>query len=464
MEVDNYRSATAEHSRAQVEKQIFTELENGRYRISSERSNIVSAIGAIPKKNSSDVRLIHDASRPAGNALNDYATTNHFKYQSIQDAVDLVTPGCYFAKLDLANAYRCVKIHPSNFKATGLKWRFTGDKHDTYLIDERLPFGAARSPEIFNRLTQAVREIMKRKGYDTIIAFLDDFLVIGRSYGECLQTLNELLRLLRHLGFQINYKKIEGPTREITFLGIVLNSITMNLSIPEEKLRDVESTMKSFLTSQKVNKRKIQSLVGKLNWITQCIYGGRFHMRRLIDRCNTLKKPWHRTHLTTEMRKDILWWLSFMRSFNGTVPMLDCRPATPVSIDSCKKAAGAFFHGDFIHTQWKQDISYLPINYLEVLALEPAVLRWAPLWANKKVFVHSDSQAACSIINRGSSKNPLVMDSLRRVFYLSAVFNFRLKAIYYKGSYNCLADCASRLHEPGKLHALYQNMSNIGYF
>ena len=68
-------------------------------------------------------------------------------------------------------------------------------------------------------------------------------LVIGRSYGECLQTLNELLRLLRHLGFQINYKKIEGPTLEITFLGIVLNSITMNLSIPEENLRDVESTM-----------------------------------------------------------------------------------------------------------------------------------------------------------------------------------------------------------------------------
>lgn len=186
--------------------------------------------------------------------LNDYATTNHFKYQSIQDAVDLVTPGYYFAKLDLANAYRCVKVHPSNFKATGLKWRFTGDKHYTYLTDESLPFGAARSPEIFNRITQAVREIMKRKGYDTLIVFLDDFLVIGRSYGECLQALNELLRLLRHLGFQINYNKIEGPTHEIRFLGIVLNSITMNLSISEDKLRDVESTMNSFLTSPKVNK------------------------------------------------------------------------------------------------------------------------------------------------------------------------------------------------------------------
>lgn len=45
-----------------------------------------------------------------------------------------------------------------------------------------------------------------------------------------------------------------------------------------------------------------------------------------------------------------------MHAFNGTVTMLDCRQATPVSIDSCKKAAGAFFHGDFIHTQWLPDI------------------------------------------------------------------------------------------------------------
>ena len=173
------------------------------------------------------------------------------------------------------------------------------------MTDERLPFGAARSPEIFNRIAQAVREIMKRKCYDTLIVFLDDFLVKGRSYGECLQALNDLLRLLRHLGFQINYNKIEGPTREIRFLGIVLDSITMNLPIPEDNLRDVESTMKSFPTSPKVNKLKNQSLVRKLNWITQCVYGGRFHMRRLIDRCNTLRKPWHRTHLNIEMRKDI---------------------------------------------------------------------------------------------------------------------------------------------------------------
>jgi hypothetical protein len=105
----------------------------------------LSALGAIPKKDSNKGRLIHDCSRPTGSSLNDFASTNHFQYQTIQDAVDLVTPKCYFAKVDLASTYRSVKIHPSNYKATGLKWQFQGDDHYTYMTDQHLPFGACCS-------------------------------------------------------------------------------------------------------------------------------------------------------------------------------------------------------------------------------------------------------------------------------------------------------------------------------
>ena len=190
--------------------------------------------------------------------------------------MDLVTPGCYFAKLDLSNAFRCVKSHSSNHKANELKWRFQGDKHYTCLIDERLPFGARKTPEIFNSITQAVREMMKRRGYNTIMCYLDDFLIVSQTYSECLQALNELLCLLGRLGFQINYNKLEGPTRKITFLGITLDSVTMTLSIPGDKLTDVKLTMKRIISCKKVSKRDIQSLVGKLNWITQCVYGDAF--------------------------------------------------------------------------------------------------------------------------------------------------------------------------------------------
>ena len=136
---------------------------------------------------------------------------------------------------------------------------------------------------------------MTKKGFRTIVCYLDDFLIIASTYDECLQALNVLLRLLRELGFQINYNKLEGPFQSLVFL--VLDSTSMTLSIPQEKMDEVRQCMNTFMASRKVTKRQIQSLAGKLNWITQCVYGGRFHMRRLIDSANKLRKSWHRQNV-----------------------------------------------------------------------------------------------------------------------------------------------------------------------
>ena len=144
----------------------------------------------------------------------------------------------------------------------------------------------------------------------------------------------------------------------------------MTLSIPQEKMTEVKQCMNTFMLSRNVTKRQIQSLAGKLNWITQCVYGGRFHMRRLIESANKLRKPWHRQNATKDMKQDILWWLNFMEVFNGCMPMVDCRPVSyPVCIDACKFAAGAFHQGDFVYKQWTASVASLPINYLEDFCL-----------------------------------------------------------------------------------------------
>ena len=105
VEVDNYWSATNPDNRSTVEKQILTELEEGRYVRVSAKPTIVSGLGAIPKP-SGGIRLIHDGSRPTGSALNDYALLDqHLRFQSLEDAVDLLSLGSYLAKLNLKSAY-----------------------------------------------------------------------------------------------------------------------------------------------------------------------------------------------------------------------------------------------------------------------------------------------------------------------------------------------------------------------
>ena len=200
IEMNNYKS-TREHATL-VEAEIQKEIMEGRCIVTPGKPKIVSALGALPKSDGA-IRLIHDASRPSSSAVNDYsAAIPKQRFQSLQDVINLVTPNCFFAKLDLKAAYRSVGIHPSNYPYMGLKWLFEGDTQPTYLIDNRLCFGAKNSPGIFHRITQAMRRMMKKRGCN-IVCFLDDILLIADDYAQCKQGYTELIWLVRALGFAI---------------------------------------------------------------------------------------------------------------------------------------------------------------------------------------------------------------------------------------------------------------------
>ena len=100
VEVENYKSALDPLNKDMVEEQIKTELLEGRYQIVSEKPAIVSALGAIRKSNGK-IRLIHDASRPSGGALNEYAEElDSLSFQSVADATDLLSHNAYMSKID----------------------------------------------------------------------------------------------------------------------------------------------------------------------------------------------------------------------------------------------------------------------------------------------------------------------------------------------------------------------------
>lgn len=435
-----------------VENQILTEIENGRYLFVQQQPSVVSALGAIPK-GSGGVRLIHDCSKPVGDAVNDYAIREDFKYKTLQDAISMISPGDYLAKVDLQSAYRSVRVSQDERDRLGVSWTFEAALHPVFLLDCCLPFGHARSCFIFHELSQAVVRIMNSFGFSDVMAYLDDFLVAARTFDECKEALDFLIFILRRLGFAIAYHKVEGPVQTLVFLGFLLDTVEMTVAVTQKRVSELNELLLSTLNQAKLTKRKLQSIIGKLNYVTSVVYGGRFFLRRLCDVLAHLRQPWHRTRVTVEMRNDIRWWLSFGLVFcSKPLTMVSQRPcsAAAVSIDACGRAAGAFFMGDSAYTEFSsmnKDAPALCINHKEILALLPALQKWAPFLANKQVHVYSDNVCAVQSINKGSSRHPLVMESLRSVFWLSIWYNFRIKCHYYPGQRNVLADAVSRLHE-----------------
>lgn len=447
-----------------VEETILSEIAEGNYVITDAKPTIISALGAIPKPDSSEVRLIHDCSRPTGQALNDYIISHSFKFQTLDDAIKLLRPNYFMAKIDLRHAYRSVPIHKSNYLATGLQWQFSGQRGPTYFFDTRLPFGAKSSPEIFHRLTQSVRRMMARRGFQSIVVYLDDFLIIGKTQAECQEAFSVLLKLLQDLGFQISWHKVIGPTQKLVFLGVELDTYRCEMALPPAKLAELHQVVSTFLTRRRASKKQLQQLAGKLNWACRVVYGGRTFLRRILDMMNSLESSSAKKRLSSEFHEDVRWWHSFLAHFNGRCAFLSQQPTTDVQTDACQLAAGAFFRGDWLYHNFVVDspeFAHLHINHKEVLAQIFAAFRWAPSWANQHVIIYCDNEAAVHIINKGSTAHPLIMHALRQLFWLSATYNFRFTARHIQGNLNVIADAVSRLHQPLKCRDFYQHLCSL---
>ena len=156
-------------------------------------------------------------------------------------------------------------------------------------------------------------------------------------------------------------------------------------------------------------------------------------------------------------------WCDFLRVFNGRQLFLSTQRAA-VTADACPQAAGAFFEADWLYHNFGCDsptLSALHINHKETIAVCLAAKCWSSQWASKQVVVHSDNQAAVGMMNKGSTGNSIVMEALRRLFWLSATFNFRLVARYIPGSSNGVADAFSRLNSPSHLLYAWQVLRTI---
>ena len=144
MQQGSYKSDTNAAAKLAVEQTILNEIAEGNYVVTDTKPVIVSALGAIPKPDSSEVHLIHDSSRPHAWGLNDYIQSQSFKFQTLHDAIKLLQPNYIMAKIDLQHAYRAVPIHCYGSKLAIHR----AYSHPTYFYDTQLPFGAKSSPEI----------------------------------------------------------------------------------------------------------------------------------------------------------------------------------------------------------------------------------------------------------------------------------------------------------------------------
>ena len=95
--------------------------------------------------------------------------------------------------------------------------------------------------------------------------YLDDFLIFGPpNRVESSAVLEKVCQVFTRLGFPIATHKTEGPGRRIVYLGIVIDAEEGVLRLPEEKLRQLQRTVREWEGLKTCTKRQLLSLIGQL--------------------------------------------------------------------------------------------------------------------------------------------------------------------------------------------------------
>ena len=339
---------------------------------------------------------------------------------------------------------RMIPVHPDDRRFLGMQWQ------GKVLVDMALPFGLRSAPKVFNLLADCLQWIFQHHGIDFVIHYLDDFLFAGRpGTGECREYLQRALALCEELGVRVSMGKLVGPATLIEFLGILLDTLRLELRLPTDKLLRLRRLIQEWRGKHSCTKRELLSLIGQLQHACKVVRPGRTFLRRMIELSTVAKQLHHHIRLNKGFQSDLEWWALFLPTWNGIAMMSSvCRTqptATVTSDASGRWGCGAFSSdGQWFQYRWPASWESVHITVKELVPLVVAAALWGCNWQGQTVLCHSDNAAVVSIINTGRSKDQLAMHLMRSLFFFTAQSGCILQAVHVEGRLNVAADALSR--------------------
>ena len=241
-----------------------------------------------------------------------------------------------------------VPVHPDDRHLLGMRWR------GAIYIDTALPFGLRSAPKVFSAVADALLWAMHQNGVMHGLHYLDDFLFIdqaGTSHDN--SQLRIALRTCQMLGVPTAPDKVHEPSNVLTFLGIEIDSTSLQLRLPEPKLTELRQTLERWREKNSCTKRELLSLVGQLHHASAVVKPGHTFLRRLIDLSTTVTKLHHHIRLKNSARSDIQWWHSFLAIWNGISYLPPAEPHYFIESDASGSWGGAAIWGcQWFHFRW----------------------------------------------------------------------------------------------------------------
>ena len=177
--------------------------------------------------------------------------------ESLQNELELIRPGVYMASIDLKDVFYLVPVHKDH-------QAYLTFFEEEYLKFVCMPNGYGPAMQIFTKISKIPFSILREKGFLSVV-YVDDSYLEDDDYEDCFSNVLNTIEILRSLGFTIHTEKSKFiPTQCITFLGFILNSVQMTITLTLEKKEKILNFCHEILKEDVVTIRFLSKIIGNL--------------------------------------------------------------------------------------------------------------------------------------------------------------------------------------------------------
>ena len=250
--------------------------------------------------------------------------------------------------------------------------------------------------------------------------------------------MNVLKQVCQEIQMPIAPEKSEGPATVLEFLGLTLDTEQMVIHIPKDKLQDIVCIITKMVKTRKAMSWKLQSLAGKLNFITKAVPGGKFHKTHLSGSGRDPTSPSHEFGKPSALQ-----------------------PLIEVFTDAAGNAKlgwGAWLPhiGLWMHSQWEEEFfhKFQPsIDFLELYGLLAGIVTWAPHLVDHTVLFPLDNTSTVFALRNKSSDIPQMLFLLHFLTLFCVTHNITILVRHVRSIHNKICDKLS-LFQFQDFHAL----------
>ena len=390
--------------------------------------------------------------------LNKFVDYHHFKMDTFRTALKLIQPGCFIASVDLKDAYYSIPIAEEDRKLLMFQWK------GKYYQFTCLPNGLSSAPRIFIKILKPVYARLCSIGH-TCMEHIDDSLLVAQSFNSCHRNIADTVSLFTNLGFTIHpVKSVLQPQQKIYFLGYVLDSITMTVTLTAAKAMKVRSACQNLLFQKTTTICSVAQVIGFLVSSFPDVEFAEMHYRHLeLDKISTLcanKGDFDSIMtLSVQSKTELAWWVNNV--LTASRPISHGNPDLTLTTDASNVGWGAVCGDTSTGGFWSLEEQRYHINFLELKAVLLGLKSLCGAFSKKHVLIQSDNTTTVVYINAmGSIKSLPCNEMATMIWDWCLNHNIWLSATHIPGSKNIQADKESRVLKESTEWSLSQEVFN----